>query len=79
MAEVEIEHEDFDCPKMGAVVKITREARIHSRLDQDELVLRSPHPAVNCESKKECGVGTLSGSRWDFDWTKCVTHPDFKG
>ena len=77
MVEVKFEHEDFDCPKTGTGVRIKREARVDIHLDQADLA-RFPRQFVDCDSKKKCGVGTLSGSRWNFDWTKCVAHPDFK-
>jgi hypothetical protein len=74
MPEVEIEHEAFDCPKMGDVVRITREILIHRR--GGVVDARTPR-SFDCNSKSECGVGTEHGSGISFDWEKCE-HPQRK-
>lgn len=75
MSERDIQHEDFNCSKMGSKVTITREILIHrsSTGEIDDRVTTS----IDCDHKSDCGVGESSGPSTSYDWTKCV-HPDLK-
>jgi len=75
MSERDIQHEVFNCTKMGSKVTITREILIHRRStgEIDDRVTTS----IDCDHKSDCGIGTSSGPSTSYDWTKCV-QPDLK-
>jgi hypothetical protein len=76
MSERDIQHEVFNCTKMGSKVTITREILVHRSSATGEIDARFTTP-IDCDHKSDCGVGESSGRSISYDWTKCV-HPDLK-
>jgi hypothetical protein len=76
MSKREIQYEVFNCSKMGAKVKITREVLIHRSSGTGEIDAKFT-TSIDCDHKTDCGVGKASGLSISYDWTKCV-HPDLK-
>ena len=77
MREIDIEHEVFECSRMGGEVTITRYVLIHRSPPSIGYIDKTTTDGIECNGKEECGVGQISGSSMSFDWTRCV-HPEMK-
>jgi len=69
--EIKVEQESFDCPQTGCTVDVTKKLRIYRDPVTDEIKKREP-AAFDCNKKLQCGIGTRSGCRIIYDWSKCA-------
>jgi hypothetical protein len=70
MAEVRHEQESYDCPQVGCAVNVDRKISIQ-RDPETDAVEKEETTGFDCNKKLTCGIGTRSGCRIIYDWSKC--------
>jgi len=70
MAEVRREQESYECPHVGGEVSVERKISIERDPETDE-VTKEETTGFDCNKKLACGIGTRSGCRITYDWSKC--------
>lgn len=70
MRSVEIEHEPFNCPIIGGIVRITKKFLIDR--NGGKAAEAKVFNSFDCNCKSACGVVTKRGRGSKFDLEKCA-------
>jgi hypothetical protein len=76
MKEREYKSSKFLCHRIDGNVTIDYEILVH-RSSATGNVDKRFVTSIDCDQKKSCGVGVVSGRSISYDWSKCV-HPELK-